>query len=66
MVHKEHEEFVKFMLKKSTAKEAPPQPNQILSPAKRDPEVKPQDFRIKEDDLKTAEDHLKRIKNNIK
>lgn len=66
MAHTEHEEFVKFMLKKSTAKENPPQANQILSPAKRDPEVKPQDFTIREDDLKTAEDHLKRIKNSIK
>ncbi len=61
-----HNEFVKFMLKKSTAKEKPPQANQILSPAKKDPEVKPQDFTIREDDLKTAEAHLKRIKNSIK
>lgn len=66
MVNPEHSEFVKFMLKKSTAKENPPQANQILSPSKKDPVVKPQDFTIREDDLKTAEEHLKRIKNSIK
>ncbi len=61
-----HNEFVKFMLKKSETKDKPPQANQILSPAKKDPEVKPQDFTIKEDDLKTAEEAVKRIKSNIR
>ncbi len=61
-----HNEFVKFMLKKSETKDRPPQANQILSPAKKDPEVKPQDFTIKDEDVKQAEEQLKRIKNSIK
>lgn len=61
-----HQEFVKWMVKKANTKDKLPERQQLLSPASRDPEVKPQNFSISKEDLKKAEEHVKRIKQNIK
>ncbi|MBM3200044.1 hypothetical protein FJZ53_03825 [Candidatus Woesearchaeota archaeon] len=66
MGNTEHNEFVKFMLKKANSNDSIPQPVKMLAPKGKDPETKPQDFTIREDDLKKAEDQWKKIKSQIK
>lgn len=61
-----HQEFVKWIVEKANTEDKLPERQQILSPASRDPEIKPQDFSISDEDLKKAEENVKRIKQSIK